>query len=57
MKNKKILKVSLVTLMSLSLFTGCVQTSQSAVGNNTKGGAAIGAAAGALLGNMIEKVH
>jgi outer membrane protein OmpA-like peptidoglycan-associated protein len=55
---KKIIfsKKTVAILTTAMLFAGCAQMpQQTTVGNKTKSGAAIGAAAGAILGNIIGK--
>jgi outer membrane protein OmpA-like peptidoglycan-associated protein len=56
MKTDKIMKTTTAALLATALFTGCAQMpQQTTVGDNTQKGVAIGAAAGAILGNIIGK--
>ena len=55
MKTKLISKKSISLIVALSLFSGCAATGENVAGKKTTSGAAIGAAAGAILGNIIGK--
>ncbi len=57
MKKRKMYKYSIATAITAALISGCAQMPQqtATAGDNTKKGVAIGAAAGAILGNIIGK--